>query len=1033
MRAPEDLPRRPRKPGRGRRGRTVLIIAVVVAFVLLTSLRGIAGFYTDYLWYDSLGEGRVWRGILGAKASLALIFIALFFVLAWVNLLIADRIAPPYRLSGPEDELLERYHDLVADRTGWVRGVVAGLLAVIAGSGVSAEWNSWLLFVNGGSFGIKDDQFGRDVGFYVFRLPFLSFVVDWMFASLLIILIVVTVAHYLNGGIRVQPPSPRVTPQVKAHLSVLLAALAVVKAADYWLQRFELTTSSRGVVDGATYTDVNAQLPALNLLVLISLAAAVLFVANIFRRGWTLPVLAVGLWAFVAVAVGGIYPQMVQWLQVEPNESAKEEPYIERNIEATRYALGLQKVRTERFTPTTDPAQVDLAGSAATIRNIRLWDPSASLSGQTFEQLQRIRDYYNINDIDVDRYQIDGQATQVNVGARTINPDGIPGDSWENKHLAYTHGNGIVLAPSNASQGTEPEFLIGNVPPTVDPRLTESGITLDQPGVYFGEGLGGYVVVDTRRSEIDYQQDNETQTTTYSGADGVEAGSLLRRAAFALRFGDLSPLISDFMTDKSRIIYVRDVIDRVHALAPFLHADADPYPIMVDGRVLWMVDLYTTTSRFPYGQGAETDQLPEGSGLRHDFNYVRNSVKATVDAYDGTVSLYVVDDNDPIIKAYEKSFPGLFTDGDDMPEDVRAHMRYPEDVFRVQTTAYGRYHLTNASSFFTQEDGWRVARDPGTSGADPSTPVTDTQGQATGEQRAPRITPYYQLLQLPNSQPTDGEATTAAGDATTAEGEAAAAGQEPAGEGAAGQEPAGQAEMVLMRPFVPFSEGDKNQLLTAFMAARMDGDHYGELVVYQMPSELPDGPGLAAASIAADEQVASVETLLGSTGSLVRKGNLLLVPIDNALVYVQPFYVVGDNQDRQLPRLERVVVVFGNDVATADTLAEALRELFGQDVATQENREEDTTPLPTAPDENVGPGDENNGGTAAEQAERLLDQAVDAFGEAEAALREGDIGTYQDKVDEARSKVEAANAILTDGSSTTSTTTPSTPTTAPSG
>src|SRR5262245_15419514 len=1022
MRAPDDLPRRTRRSSKTNRGRTILIIGVVAVFVLLTSLRGIAGFYTDFLWYDSLGQGRVWRGVLGAKVVLALIFIALFFVLCWVNLLIADRVAPPFRMAGPEDELLERYHDLVAERTGWVRGVVAGLLAVIAGSGVSAEWNSWLLFVNGGSFGIKDDQFHRDVGFYVFKLPFLSFVVDWLFASLLIILIVVTVAHYLNGGIRVQPPSPRVTPQVKAHLSVLLAALAVVKAADYWLQRFELTTSSRGFVDGATYTDVNAQLPALNLLVLISLAAAVLFVANIFRRGWTLPVLAVGLWAFVAVAVGGIYPQMVQWLNVEPNESAKEKPYIERNIEATRYALGLQKVRTERFTPTTDPAQVDLAGSAATIRNIRLWDPSASLSGQTFEQLQRIRDYYNINDIDVDRYQIDGQATQVNVGARTINPDGIPGDSWEAKHLAYTHGNGVVLAPSNASQGTEPEFLIGNVPPTVDPRLTESGITLDQPGVYFGEGLGGYVVVNTRRSEIDYQQDDKTQTTTYTGADGVEAGSLMRRAAFALRFGDLSPLISDFMTDKSKVIYVRDVVDRVHALAPFLHADADPYPMMIDGRVVWMVDLYTTTNEFPYGQKAETDQLPDGSGLRHDFNYVRNSVKATVDAYDGSVKLYVVDKTDPIIKAYEKSFPGLFTDGDDMPENVRAHMRYPEDIFRVQTTAYGRYHLTDPDSFFTQQDGWRVARDPGTSGADPSTPVTDTQGQATGEQRAPRITPYYQLLQLFNSESTEAAGTTAAGVAALAAGQASASDQQAAS----------QAEMVLMRPFVPFSEGDKNQLLTAFMAASMDGDHHGELVVYQMPSELPDGPGLAAASISADEQVASAETLLGSTGSQVRKGNLLLVPIDNALVYVQPLYVVGDNQDRQLPRLERVVAVYGNDVATADTLAEAMKDLFAQDVATQENRAPGENPLPTEPGENVGSGDQTNSGTASEQAARLLDQAVDLFGQANDALRDGDIGTYQDKIDQAKSKVEAANAIL-GGSSTTSTTAPSTSTTGPSG
>jgi uncharacterized membrane protein (UPF0182 family) len=982
MRAPDDLPRRPRRSSKSNRGRTFLIVGVIAAFVLLTSLRGIAGFYTDFLWYDSLGEGRVWRGVLGAKVVLALIFIALFFVLAWANLLIADRIAPPFRMAGPEDELLERYHDLVAERTGWVRTIVAGLLAIIAGSGVSAEWNSWLLFTHGGNFGIKDQQFGRDVGFYVFKLPFLSFVVDWLFASLLIILIVVTVAHYLNGGIRVQPPAPRVTPQVKAHLSVLLAALAVVKAADYWLQRFELTTSTRGTVEGATYTDVKAQLPALNLLVLISLAAAVLFVANIFRRGWTLPVLAVGLWMFVAVVVGGIYPQYVQRFRVQPNESARERPYIERNIGATRDALGLRQVKTQRFNPTSNPDDVSLSGAAPTIRNIRLWDPSARLAGQTFEQLQRIRDYYGIDDIDVDRYVIDDQPTQVNIGARMLNTAGIPGDSWENQHLAYTHGYGVVLAPSNASEGTEPQFMIGDIPPKVDARLGAAG-KMDKPGVYFGENLDGYIVVDTNRQEIDYQSgDSSTKFTTYSGKDGVKADSLVRRAAFALRFGDLNPLISDFMNDKSKVVYVRNVVDRVRALAPFLSADADPYPIVLDGRVVWMVDLYTTTSRYPYAQRAETDQLPEGSGLSHEFNYVRNSVKATVDAYDGTVTLYKVDDSDPIIDAYDDAFPGLFTDGSKMPEDLRAHMRYPEDMFRVQTTAYARYHIIDPDNFFTQEDAWRVARDPGTAGADPSTPVTDTAGQATGEQRAPRIAPYYQLLQLPNSE----------------------------NRGGLPAEP----EMVLMRSFVPESENDRRQQLTAFMAARMEPDHYGELVVYQMPSgHLPDGPGLAAAAISSDDKVSVLETQLGSGGSEVRLGNLLLVPIDNALVYVQPFYVVSEDENRQLPQLERVVAVFGEQVAIENTLGEALTALFNQQVSTLEHPESGT------PGDRGGGGgggeEETPVGTAAEQAGRLLAQAQALFNQADADLkRTGDLGQYQDTVKEARAKLDQATAILRD-------------------
>ena len=970
MRAPDDLPRRPRRASSGNRGRTILIVGVVVAFVLLTSLRGMARFYTDYLWFDSLDQSGVWRGVLGAKVALALLFIVVFFAVAWANLLIADRVAPPYRLSSPEDELLERYHDLVSERIGWVRSIVAGVLALIAGSGVSAEWNSWILFTNGGDFGITDEQFGRDVGFYVFRLPFLSFVVDWLFASLLIVLIITTVAHYLNGGIRVQPPAPRVSPQVKAHLSVLLAALALVKAADYWLQRFELTASSRGVVDGATYTDVNAQLPALNLLVLISLAAALLFVANIFRRGWTLPVLAVGLWVFVAVVAGGIYPQYVQSFQVRPNESAKERPYIERNIDATLDALDLRDVSVQRFTPQVEPDDVSLEGAEPTIRNIRLWDPAASLSGQTFEQLERVRNYYGINDIDVDRYEIDGDLTQVNIGARTINESGVPGDSWESAHLAYTHGYGVVLAPSNASRGAEPEFLVSDVPPVVDPSLAESGFSLEQPRIYFGEDLEGYVVVGTNRDEIDYQDEDSTQRIKYDGEDGVPADSLVRRTAFALRFGDLNPLISDFMTDDSKVILQRDVVSRVHALAPFLDADADPYPVVADGRVTWMVDLYTTTSRYPYAQQADTDQLTGDSGLDHDLNYVRNSVKATVDAYDGTVTLYVVDDEDPIVAAYRDAFPDLFTSGDEMPDALRAHLRYPEDLFRLQTATYGRYHLEDPDAFFTQEDAWRVARDPGTAGADPTTQVTDEAGQATGEQRVARISPYYQLLQLPQDE----------GGTVSAE-----------------------AEMVLMRPFVPYSDDDQSQLLTAFMAARMDGDDYGDLMVYEMSStDLPDGPGIAAATIGADEAVSELENLLGRGGSEVRYGNMLLVPINNALLYVQPFYVVAEDQSRQVPQLQRVIVNFGQEVVIKETLSEALTELFGEEAVTQEQPgepgDEGATDTPT--------------GTAAEQAASLLEEANGLFGEAETALTEGDLGRYEDLNEQAQDLVDEAIDLL---------------------
>jgi uncharacterized membrane protein (UPF0182 family) len=962
----------------------LLIVGAIAVFILLTSIRGIAGFYTDYLWFDSLGHWAVRRTMLGAQFSLAFIFITAFFLLAWTNLYVAERLAPPFRPSGPEDELLERYHELVAGRMGRVRVIASGILALIAGSGASSEWESWLLFTNGGDFGITDPQFNRDVGFYVFRLPFLSFVIDWLFASLLIVLIVTAVAHYLNGGIRVQPPSPRVTPQVKAHLSVLLAVLALVKTADYFLQRFELTGSTRGVVDGASYTDVNAQLPALNLLVLISVAAAALFVANIFRRGWALPVVAVALWGFVALALGGIYPEAVQFFSVKPNESAKEERFIERNISATREAMGLTDIDVRRYVPVSEPDQVDLSAHEDTIRNIRLWDPSQNLSGKSFEQLQRIRDYYQVSDLDVDRYMIDGEPTQTALGVRTINPDRVPGGSWENRHLAYTHGYGAILAPSNASAGRQPDFLVRDVP--VD--SPGGDLTVEQPGIYFGEDLGGYAIVDTERDEIDFQDENGTQLTDYDGEDGVNIGSMMRRAAFALRFGNLNPLISDFISGESRIMFIRDVTDRVRTLAPFLEADADPYPVILNGDVVWVMDLYTTTSRYPYAQRADTDQVSEGSGLRNRFNYVRNSVKATVDAYDGTVNFYVMPGDDPIIDAYRKAFPDLFSDFEDMPDGLEEHLRYPEDLFRVQTAAWERYHLGEPGEFYQQDNGWRIARDPGTAGAAPATPVTNEQGEPTGQVTATPIAPYYQLLQLPGEE---------------------------------------SAEFVMMRPFVPFSEDDRSQLLTAFMAARMDPGHYGELVVYTMPEgRFPPGPGIAQASISANDDVGEAQTLLGQTGSRVRLGNLLLVPLGDTLLYVQPFYVEAESEARQIPLLERVIAVLpggrsenGQDqedqVVIAETLEDALVELFGERVETQEDpgAAEPGQPEPEPGEEEPdGAEPSEPTGTAEEQAEVLLGEMRELLDQADQALAEGDLGTYQDRIDEAGDKLDEALELL---------------------
>jgi uncharacterized membrane protein (UPF0182 family) len=979
MRAPEDMPRRPRRAANPGRGRTWLVAGAVVLFFLITSLRGIASFYTDYLWYDSLGRAEIWRGVLGAKIALSAIFTVAFFVIMWINLVIADRLAPPFRPAGPEDEVIERYHELVRGRVGLVRATLSGLLALIAGAGVSSEWNSWILFTHARDFGIEDPQFNTDIGFYVFRLPFLTFLVGWLFAALLIVLIVTAVAHYLNGGIRMSSPRNRVTPQVKAHLSVLLGLLALVKAVGYWLQRYELTASTRGFVDGAGFTDVNAQLPAINLLLLIMVASFVLFIINIWRRGWTLPILGVGLWALIAVVAGAIYPQFVQRVQVEPNEPEREQPYIARNIAATTAAMGLGDVEITPFELESDAGAVDLAGNADTISNIRIWDPSDAILGRTFEQLQGIRDYYVVNNVDVDRYELNGEPTQVVLSVRDLNTDDIPRKSWAAEHLTYTHGYGAIVAPANEKESSgEPSFVGEDIPY----RTSADELELTQPAVYFGENLGGYVVVGSKQRELNFEDEDETKYTTYEGEDGVALDNVVKKAAFALRFGDLNPLISDQLTGSSRLLYVRDIRERVSALAPFLDLDADPYPVIHDGRIVWVVDAYTTTSRYPYAQRVETGQLADESGLDHTFNYVRNSVKAVVDAYDGTVDFYVMPVDDPIIEAYRDAFPKLFKDFEEMPEDLRSHLRYPEDLFRIQTTSWAKYHVTEADSFYQGNDFWDVARDPGTGaatrGVTTSSSTTTTTEGSTVASRTGRIDPYYLFTKLPGAD---------------------------------------APEFVLLRPFVPVRANDDSQLMTAFMVAKSDGDSYGQLEVFTMPrTSLPNGPALVQGEIQSSEEVSRQETILGTGGSRVSYGSLAAIPIDNGLVWVRPFYVTSTQTD--LPSLRFVIVNFEGTVSIQPTLIEALAEVFNQD-------------LPTEGEPPPDPGDEppEPEGTIDEQIAALLAEASDLFDQADAALQEGDLAGYEELSDEARALVEQAEDIIagslgTEEPATTTTTEP---------
>jgi uncharacterized membrane protein (UPF0182 family) len=948
MRQVEEMPGRgSRLGGRGRVAVAVLAAAVVVVAL---SLRGVAGFYTDYLWFDALDRTDVWGAVLGAKVVLWLIFFAVFFVLLWANLFVADRVAPPLRAPGPEEEMLARYHDFIGGRTSLLRFAVAFLFGLLASAGAPSQWEAWLLFTNRQNFGVTDPQFDTDIGFYVFQLPFLSYVVDWAFASFVIVLILTVIAHYLNGGIRMAiTTGDRVSPSVKVHLSALLAVLALIKAAEYWFDRYELTVSKRGVVDGALYTDVNAQLPATHLLIAISLGAVVLLVVNLRRRGWIMPVIAVSLWAFVAIVMGGIYPAFVQRFQVEPNETTREAEFTQRNIDATRNAFGLipgEDLTEATFDYTIDLTAEELRDHADTVRNARVLDPL--VVHPTFERFQAEREFYQFEGggvLDTDRYLIDGQLTQVVLGSRELSVNDL---SWEREHVRLTHGYGLAIAQANVTTGEgRPSFLAGGLPVDVDDSLD---LGLERPQLYIGEGLGGYALVGAGVDEIDFVDSatGEDVPTRYEGISGVEMGSIWRRGAFAMRFNQIEPLISGFVTDDTRIIYVRDVHDRVSALAPFLDFDSDAYPVVLEGRVHYVIDAYTTTDRYPYAQQAENGRLQDGGLARKSFNYVRNSVKAVVDAYDGDVTFYVMPVDDPIIEAWRGAFPDLFVDFDQMPDELRDHLRYPQDLFRVQTNMWARYQISDPESLVIGTERWAVAQNPGREvrvGA--SEDVIDEAGLVTS--REERIDPYYTLLELPGED---------------------------------------QASFVSLRSFVPFDENDDRRELEAFMVAETRSDGTMRLVSYEITSPDAPGPVLVASGIAQNEEISSRLTLLNDAGSEVQFGDLLMLPIADSILWIRPLYVAAQGSS-SVPTLEAVIATVGEgeQIAIGTDLNDALGKLFpGEDFSDILGGATANIPEAPAPVEADDPGDEPSEPSPAITAEELLAEVVELYVARQAAL-----------------------------------------------
>ena len=853
----------------------MLTIATGVGVVIV--LGGLSGFYVNFLWFkEDANLPSVFWGVFWSKAVLVLVFGVAFFALLYANLLIVKRFAPRYRLFSPEQEVVDRFRAQVDPYMNLLLPGVSILFAAFAALGVTGMWQRFLLWRNGAeaAFGQPDPVFGRDLGFYVFELPFLHFVQSWLFSSLVVITIVTAVAYYLWGGIRFQAIGEKVTPTVKAHLSVLLGIIVLVRAWGYRLDQFDLLTSSRGVVTGASYTDVNAQLPALRILVPIAIVCAVLFLVNIRFRGWALPAIGIGLLALVSLIAGVAYPAFVQKFQVEPQELQRESEFIDRNREFTRSAYGLTDVEERSFRVSEDVTTEDIENNPITISNIRLWDPATLQTA--VRQLQQIRPYYTFEDVDVDRYALEnGERRVVMVAGREIDQSGVPAEnqSWQNLHLFYTHGYGYVATRVDRVTGEgQPEFVVRDIPPASLP--SEDFEVVDPPGprIYFGEHeVEEFVVANTGQEEFDRPegtQEGEEATVVYGGDGGVEVGGFFRKLALAWRFRDVNLLISDLIEQDSKIMFNRRIHDRVQKVAPFLMFDYDPYMAVVDGRLTWIWDAYTHSDEYPYSQRLDLATVSELDG---EANYLRNSVKVTVDAYDGSMRFYVIDPNDPIVRAWQAAFPDLFTSGEEVSQNLREHFRYPEDLFKIQATQFARYHVDSATDFFSGRDFWGLPKDPS-----PSASEGDV------------LDPYYVLMRLPGEE---------------------------------------REEFVLFSPFTPNNRPN----MIAWLAAKSDPDGYGELTAFEFQAgQSIDGPEQVFRRINQDADFSRERTLLGQGGSEVVFGNLLAIPVESSILYVLPMYIESTATGGGIPELKRVVIVHGQTVTVGDTLRAALEASFGE-------------------------------------------------------------------------------------------------------
>ena len=938
-RVPSDYPA-------GRRRPVLVIVSILVGIYLLLTMAGTL--WTDFLWFESVGFRDVWLRNWGLSILLGAIGIAFAFLVIWGALKLVDRFSPrwaPFDLT-EEEELVERFREWIEPRIRQVRILITGGLAVIMGLTVATWRDDVFLFINSQSFGEGDPIFGVDVSFYIFRLPLWETMVDWLFNLLVLTAVVVAIALYLNGAIRFDGRRVSATRGAKIYISSLFALIALVRAVSYRLDMFEILYSNRNdIFFGPGFTDITARLPVIRLLLIVALIAAVLFIVNIFRRGWTLALVSVAAWIVVSIAAGTIYPAFVQRFSVEPDERNKETEYIRYNLEATKAAWMLDDIEVREFGAADDLTAEDLEANQTTIDNLRIWN--TSVLPRTYQNFQELERYYILSNVDTDRYLADGSPNQVMLSVRELDEAERPPD-WQNQHLFYTHGYGAVVNQANVVQSDgQPVFLLRDVPPVA----SVEGLELDEPRVYFGETYapGSPVIVKTGSTaqEIDLPLGGgATGFNEYDGDAGVVLDNFLKRIAFAFRYRDLNLLISNQIRPDSRVLVERSITEVVDQLAPFLATDADPYPVILDGRIVWVLDMYTTTANYPYSERVTSEareRVRQISGIQLGTNYIRNSVKAVIDADNGDVTFYKVDPDDPMINAWESTHPELFLDASEMPARLDNHLRYPQDMFRLQGYMYLKYHVNEENQLFSGNDEWSFP-------VDPSVPTRAGDERLWGDftpDGTPlrQMLPYYLLTELPNEN---------------------------------------HLSYLLLQPFNPRARRN----MVGFLVADSTPGSYGRLIDFRMPDgELVDGAEQAGQRIEQDADIAQQLTLWQGEGSRVIKGDLLIVPIEDSVVYLQPIFL--EEEGGAFPEFRRVAVVYSDQVEWADSLDGALSLVFGESEG----------------DGDDGDGDGDGGGEIpgdTSTLEDLIQEADDAFTSADAALRNGDLAGYQQWVREAQ-------------------------------